>query len=215
MEADGAGHEGVPLALPHPHEGQGLRQAGDGVPGLPGRRLPAGLDGRGEDEQAGGGSEGLRPGAAAGGGREGGDPIQALQQHFGPEPRDLPRRPGKGNHHESECWINTLYDNYGQTLLRPEKKKNLITRQKILKVLGRTEEDIKEGLTVQEVLPFFREYKLKLRVYDVFYNLIHKYDPEVPNFNHRPMFCVTDGDHIYTLNKDPVSYTHLTLPTKA
>ena len=26
-------------------------------------------------------------------------------------------------------------DNYGQTLLRPEKKKNLITRQKILKVL--------------------------------------------------------------------------------
>jgi hypothetical protein len=108
----------------------------------------------------------------------------------------------KGNHHESECWINTLYDNYGQTLLRPEKKKNLITRQKILKVLGRTEEDIKEGLTIQEVLPFFQEYKLKLRVYDVFYNLIYKYDPEVPNFNHRPMFCVTDGDHIYTLNKD-------------
>ncbi|MFM7985327.1 MAG: hypothetical protein ACKPKO_39025, partial [Candidatus Fonsibacter sp.] len=40
------------------------------------------------------------------------------------------------------------------------------------------------------------------RVYDVFYNLIHKYDPEVPNFNHRPFYCVTDGDHIYTLNND-------------
>ncbi|MFM7989048.1 MAG: hypothetical protein ACKPKO_58020, partial [Candidatus Fonsibacter sp.] len=27
-------------------------------------------------------------------------------------------------------------------------------------------------------------------------------DPEVPNFNHRPFYCDTDGDHIYTLNKD-------------
>ncbi|MFM7990338.1 MAG: hypothetical protein ACKPKO_64585, partial [Candidatus Fonsibacter sp.] len=34
------------------------------------------------------------------------------------------------------------------------------------------------------------------------YNLIHKYDTDVPNFNHRPFYCVADGDHIYTLNKD-------------
>ena len=46
------------------------------------------------------------------------------------------------------------------------------------------------------------KYKLKLRVNDVFYNLIHRYDPEVQNFNHRPCYCVTDGDRIYTLNKD-------------
>jgi len=24
----------------------------------------------------------------------------------------------------------------------------------------------------------------------------------VPNFNHRPFYCVADGGHIYTLNKD-------------
>ncbi|MFM7986042.1 MAG: hypothetical protein ACKPKO_42685, partial [Candidatus Fonsibacter sp.] len=52
----------------------------------------------------------------------------------------------KGNHHVSECWINTLYDNYEQTLLRSDKQKNLITRETILEVLGRTEENIKEGL---------------------------------------------------------------------
>ena len=57
-------------------------------------------------------------------------------------------------------------------------------------LLGRTEEDIKDGLTIKEVLPFFEKYKLKLRVYDVFYNLIHKYDPEAPNFNNRPFYCV-------------------------
>ncbi|MFM7984641.1 MAG: hypothetical protein ACKPKO_35490, partial [Candidatus Fonsibacter sp.] len=109
----------------------------------------------------------------------------------------------KGNHHVSECWINTLYDNYEQTLLRSDNKTNLITTETILEVLGKTEENIKEGLTIKEVLPFFlKKYKLKLSVYDVFYNLIHKYDPEVPNCNHRPLYCVTDVDHIYTVSKD-------------
>ncbi|MFM7987985.1 MAG: hypothetical protein ACKPKO_52595, partial [Candidatus Fonsibacter sp.] len=37
---------------------------------------------------------------------------------------------------------------------------------------------------------------------DVFYNLTHSYDPEMPNFNHRPFYCVTDRGHIYTRNKD-------------
>ena len=104
----------------------------------------------------------------------------------------------KGNHHVSECWHNTLYDNYEQTLLRTEKNQNLIARETTLCALDTTEEGIKDGMTIEEVLPFFEKYKLK---YDVFYNLIHKYDPEVPNFNNRPFHCVTDGDHIYTLNK--------------
>ena len=59
-----------------------------------------------------------------------------------------------------------------------------------------------EGLTIDEVLPFFVKYKLKLRVYDLYYNLIHKHDPEVPNFHQKPMYCLTDGNHIYLLNKD-------------
>ncbi len=41
-----------------------------------------------------------------------------------------------------------------------------------------------------------------MRVYEVFNDLIHRYDPEVPNFNRRPFYCVTDGDHIYTLNNN-------------
>ncbi|MFM7984621.1 MAG: hypothetical protein ACKPKO_35390, partial [Candidatus Fonsibacter sp.] len=45
----------------------------------------------------------------------------------------------RGNHHVSECWINTLYDNYEQTLLRTDKNKDLITRETILDVLGRSE----------------------------------------------------------------------------
>ena len=106
------------------------------------------------------------------------------------------------SHNSSECWINTLYDNFKDKLLRQDKTKNLVTREKILSILGKNETDIKDGLTIHEILPFFQKYKLKLRVYDVFYNLIFRYDPETPNFNNPALFCVTDGDHIYTLNKD-------------
>ena len=42
----------------------------------------------------------------------------------------------------------------------PDKTKNAITREAILEVLGRTEDDIKGGLTIEEVLPFFQKYKL-------------------------------------------------------
>ena len=45
----------------------------------------------------------------------------------------------------SECWINALFNNYEQTLLRSDKKKNLITKETILEVLGKAEEDIKES----------------------------------------------------------------------
>ena len=54
------------------------------------------------------------------------------------------------------------------------------------------------------------KYKLKLRVYDVFYNVIFKYDPDTPNFNNLALFCVTDGDHIYTLNTHLDSLAHKT-----
>ena len=53
------------------------------------------------------------------------------------------------------CWINTLYDFYGDNLLSQEKKRNLITKSIILEILGKTKENIKEGLSISEVLPFF------------------------------------------------------------
>ena len=47
------------------------------------------------------------------------------------------------------------YDFYGDNLLSQERKRNLITREIILEILGKTEEHIKEGLSITEVLPFF------------------------------------------------------------
>lgn len=49
---------------------------------------------------------------------------------------------------------------------------------------------------------FFQKYKLRLRVFDLFYKMIFKYEPESFNEHNKPLYCMTDGDHIYTLNHD-------------
>ena len=103
----------------------------------------------------------------------------------------------------NECWINTIYDFYGETLLDPNKHQRYrIERKDILQILGKTEENVKDGLTIQEVVPFFEKFKLKLRVYDIFRNLVFKYDPPVDSRNNPAMFCMFHERHIYTLNHD-------------
>jgi hypothetical protein len=49
------------------------------------------------------------------------------------------------HHVKGECWINSLMDFYGDTILNPDKKKNLITKSDVLKIINKTEEELKEG----------------------------------------------------------------------
>ena len=106
------------------------------------------------------------------------------------------------NHYvESECWINTIYDFYKDTLLR-ENKRHRITREDILKTIGHTEETVKNGITLNEITHFFIKYKLFLRVFDPFYKLIYSYDPPVSDHNNKRMYCMIKGNHVYTLNHD-------------
>jgi hypothetical protein len=61
----------------------------------------------------------------------------------------------KHNYIKDECWINALYEVYGETLLRTNKQQRyVITRAKILETIGRTEENIKNGLTWRDIEPF-------------------------------------------------------------
>lgn len=108
------------------------------------------------------------------------------------------------NYVEKECCINTLYDYYKDSLLNPDKKQQsyLITRDMILKTLGKTEENIKDGIKLPELKMFFEKYNLQLRVINEFGKVIYKYDPEKRNRHHKAMYCMVKGNHIYTLNCD-------------
>ena len=66
----------------------------------------------------------------------------------------------KKNYKRDECWLNTIYDHYRDSLLNPNRtQRYVITREKILDTIGRTEETIQDGLTIDDILPFFQKHK--------------------------------------------------------
>ena len=62
----------------------------------------------------------------------------------------------KDNYVKDECFINCIYDFYADNLLRTDEKRNVITRASILATIGKTEESVKEGLSIEDVLPFLK-----------------------------------------------------------
>ena len=54
---------------------------------------------------------------------------------------------------EHECFINSLYDFYHDSLLSTDKTRNRITREKILEIIGKTEENVKEGISIEDIKP--------------------------------------------------------------
>ena len=49
------------------------------------------------------------------------------------------------NYIKNECWINAIYEFYGENLLRADKTRSKVTRKDVIQILGRTEESIKRG----------------------------------------------------------------------
>ena len=84
--------------------------------------------------------------------------------------------------------------------MNTNKKRNVLTRGKLLAILNKTEETVKLGISVKDVLPFFLQYRLSLGVFDVFGKMICRHDPETRNHHNKAMYCMVKGNHVYTLN---------------
>jgi len=108
----------------------------------------------------------------------------------------------KKNYVKDECFLNSIYDFYRNNLLRTDKTRNVITRASILQTIRKTEDNVKEGLSIQDVLPFFEKYRLQLRVFNKFCKIEFKYDPPNRNHHNKAMYCMMSDGHIYTLNYD-------------
>ena len=80
---------------------------------------------------------------------------------------------------KDECWTNTIYDFYGDNLLSVDKKRNVVTRKIILEIIGKTEEAIKSGISIDDTMPLFVKFKLNVRVFDKMYKLAFRYEPHV------------------------------------
>jgi hypothetical protein len=98
--------------------------------------------------------------------------------------------------------MHSISDCYHDNLLSSDKKRNVITRASILQTIGKTEENAKDGLSVEDALPFLVKYRLRLRVVDKFCKLVFKRDPSARNRHNKPMCCVMTDGHTYTLNHE-------------
>jgi len=105
----------------------------------------------------------------------------------------------KQNYRSNECFLNSIYDHYHDSLLK-DNHRNAITRQTLLDIIGKTEDQVKEGLSIEDVMPFFERFRLSLRVFDKGYKMIYKYDPPTRNSRAKAMYCMMSDRHIYTLD---------------
>ena len=103
------------------------------------------------------------------------------------------------NYRSNECFINSIYDTYKDTLFN-DNRKQYITRDDILSIIGKTENEVIHGLSIEDMLPFFVNFRLSLRVFNKFYKMFFKYDPPVRNHHAKAMYCMMTDNHIYTLN---------------
>jgi hypothetical protein len=103
----------------------------------------------------------------------------------------------------NECWINTIMDSYSATILSQSKAlRYRVTREKLLELLNVTEANVKEGLKVNDVVPFFEKFKLQLKVFSEIGKLIFKFIPESPNKNEKVCYALLKGNHIYINNNN-------------
>ena len=113
-------------------------------------------------------------------------------------------------HTNGECWINLLIDHYKDTLMSKNKwGSKRLSRDKILKLMNKTEEEFKEhGASVEDMKPIFEEFRLSVRLYNCFSKRVFTFDPEKKNTNNTALYGMIKGNHIYTINDNINSIAH-------
>ena len=92
-----------------------------------------------------------------------------IQTPLNPEYETLKEAIKVEHYQDNICWINTLTDYYTNTLMDDKKReKTKLTRESILKLINKTEDDFKaNGASLDDVTKAFEHYRIQVRVYDV------------------------------------------------
>ena len=86
-------------------------------------------------------------------------------------------------HTNDECWINLMIDHYKDMLMSKNKWENKrLTREKILKLMNKTEEEFKEnGAFVEDMKAVFEEFRLSVRLFNCLGRRVFTFDLEKQN----------------------------------
>ena len=103
---------------------------------------------------------------------------------------------------ENECWFNTITDWYKDTLMGEKRReKNRLTKESMLKLMNKTEEDFKtNGASIQDMVPVFEHYGIQVRIFNSFIKPIFKHSPTKYNHHIPTLYALVKNNHIYTAN---------------
>ena len=110
------------------------------------------------------------------------------------------------NFRENECWINELLKTYEGSELMREKRGKLaktLSRNKILELLNRTEEDIHEyGISINQMEKVFKFFNIPVKLYNYRCQLIYKFEPnDFKNGRRKTIFVAfIKNNHVYPIN---------------
>ena len=73
----------------------------------------------------------------------------------------------------------------------------------ILKLINKTEQEFTEsGASIDDMIPVFIKYRMRVRIIDQLGKIIFSYSPEMFDRNIRALYAMVKNNHIYTLNNN-------------
>ena len=81
------------------------------------------------------------------------------------------------------------------------REKNRLTKESMLKLMNKTEEDFKTNrASMQDMVPVFEHYGIQVRIFNSFIKPIFKYSPTKYNHHIPTLYALLKNYHIYTAN---------------
>ena len=86
-----------------------------------------------------------------------------------------------------------------EKLYYDQKKQKIITRETILKLLNKTEETVKDGISISEIMKFYQKSNLRLRIINQFNMLVSFFNPQRFDKNNKPTYVLMKDNHVYNI----------------
>ena len=115
----------------------------------------------------------------------------------------------KENFKEKSCLLTAIIETYSEIFKQKKKdgrrkiKENL-TYEYLCELFGLECGEANIGCTLQEARPFFEKYRLGLKVFDIYNNIVEEYVPPFRNKDISPstLYLVTFNGHVFTLDEN-------------
>ena len=118
-----------------------------------------------------------------------------IETVFKPNTSTIKEAIARNDYIENECWVNALVEHYKDC----PRKKNQLTREKILDVLKMNEEEFnKNGASIEDMEVVFDHFTIPVRIFDIIGNCIYK--AEHVNKKIRAFYGLVKNNHIYVMN---------------